>query len=172
MAIVIGSGMGALTNKTNDDFCWGFWEIFSLSPVWTTKPNQTHQMNKQKTKPPLFLRMGPLSCLRMSGRRMWDLQGRCGNHVDKENKAWSCYWGWGAQHPVKPGLEDSTTEASPFRLEMKRPEPWEPSVTFWIKRHLNPSQLWTFQLLSQYISFNICQSGLHFLLLANIKTPK
>ena len=63
-----------------------------------------------------------------------------------------------AQNPAEPAVE-----ASFSRLEMKRSEPWECS-NFWIKLNLNQSQLYTFQSLNQCISFNVCQSGLLFLL--------
>lgn len=65
-----------------------------------------------------------------------------------------------AQHPVGPDLEDSATKVSLLRLEMESPEPWEDTVSFWIKLHLNPSRLWTFLFLSQCVSFNVYQSGL------------
>ena len=63
-----------------------------------------------------------------------------------------------AQNPAEPAVE-----ASFSRLEMKRSEPWEHS-DFGIKLNLNQSQLYTFQSLNQCISFNVCQSGLLFLL--------
>ena len=68
-----------------------------------------------------------------------------------------------AQNPAGPAAE-----ASFSRLEMKRSELWERS-NFWTKLNLNQSQLYTFQPLNQYISFNVCQFGCFFFFFVTCK---
>lgn len=92
----------------------------------------------------------------------------CSSHLAKKKESLGplgvACGGEGPPHLVAPEVEGSTAEASPFRLELERPEPWEIVVSFPTKLNGNLSGLWTLQLLNQCISCNICQSGLRHLL--------